>query len=112
MPTKNFDILDGNVRLELTWDRGQTNFSGIMNPAADRIRFNGTSPYVNEQRIIENDNGVGLVYFPDGSYFRVRILYTERNDGTIFSAAGDVISCYGPKNGNEHSWVHLGNILV
>lgn len=118
MATKEFPATDGFTggMLRVEWEPGAARFSGWIaapDEDADRVSFDGSSPYLNEQGGAEQDNGVATSPpLPNShSTFRIRVLYITRGDGSIFSTRGDVIYARKPNDGFEGSWQKAGNLL-
>lgn len=69
------------------------------NPRRRHLRANATPYYDSERGVRETDNGCASVGWQDtgdaddpGRNLRVRILFHDRNDGTIFEKRGTVIA--------------------
>jgi hypothetical protein len=110
---------DAGVWFSVTWD-GATGFEGDTyckqaDPGASASRhFKSMGWYVNEQGQTEKDNGWTTVQLSntDSSSMRIRVLFSNRGDGSIFSSAGDVITAYTAKYGDQEShWTHSGNLV-
>jgi hypothetical protein len=114
LPTKTFTNADGNLRYQITWDRavGFSGFAWVETSAAEKNKeFHCVKAgYPNEQGKLELDNGVATAVRPP-ELLRIRVLFQDRNDGSIFSKAGDVISAYSPSSGAEKHWLYGGNLV-
>ena len=114
MSAYKFGVSDGNIILKVDWTSSATTFLCWGNPDVrnDNIPATGSSPYFNEQGTNEQDNGVATIRFPDNSTFRVRVLFVDRNDHSIFSQKGDVIVAYKGPGRAEGSWYNVGNVVT
>lgn len=109
---------DANVHFSVTWD-GLTGFYGdtycdVASSASAHKHFTSMGWYVNEQGQTEKDNGWASVSLSntDSSSMRIRVLFSNRGGSSIFSNAGDVITAYTAKYGDQEShWTHSGNLV-
>jgi len=116
MSSYKFHVDDGNITLQVNWS-GASSFTCVGNPGSDNINASGTAPYHDEAGIAEYDNATAVLTFHDGSYFKVRVLFSDRaNDGShgyqIFGHKGDVITAYRGPGADEHEWYNCGNVAT
>ncbi|SOE87990.1 hypothetical protein SAMN05446927_6579 [Caballeronia arationis] len=112
---KCLSAVDAKVNFDILWYRDGNYFEGdtYCHAAGAYVQpFSGYDWYVNEQGAVEKDNKVASVRLSetDNTSIRIRLLFTARNDHSILSDAGDVITAY-TKDGQETHWTHSGNLL-